>query len=68
MKQCPRCLQLFANEMLKFCRLDGSQLVSAATPLEEADTIRLDKGSPVVGRTLRPFTMRKELKRSSRET
>lgn len=44
MKQCPRCKQLFLNEMLKFCRSDGSQLVSITAFLEEAATMMLSPG------------------------
>ena len=36
MKQCPKCHHAFAYELLKFCRFDGSRLVSA--PPEEATT------------------------------
>jgi len=36
MKQCPNCHQAFAYKLLKFCRFDGSRLVSG--PPEEATT------------------------------
>ena len=41
MKQCPKCRQLFADVNLKFCRFDGSPLISEATPPDEAATILL---------------------------
>ncbi len=39
MKQCPTCHQSFTYELLKFCRFDGSPLVSASR--EEATTMLL---------------------------
>jgi len=39
MKQCPKCRQLFASPDLRFCRFDGSPLISGATPPDEAATI-----------------------------
>jgi len=39
MKQCPTCHQPFTYDLLKFCRFDGSPLVSA-TP-DEATTMLL---------------------------
>jgi hypothetical protein len=38
MKRCPTCRQLFAAA-LKFCRSDGTQLVSELVPLGDAPTI-----------------------------
>ncbi len=38
MKQCPKCHQPFDYDLLKFCRFDGSRLVSV-TP-DEAITVR----------------------------
>jgi hypothetical protein len=73
MKQCPRCRKLFSDEMLKFCRSDGAQLVSAATFLEEAATILLsirqitERGFRVVRQDTSSFTMKKELSRGARE-
>ena len=39
MKRCPKCRQLYAGADLRFCRFDGSPLISEATPPEEAATI-----------------------------
>jgi len=35
MKQCPKCQQLFANDDLRFCRFDGSRLMSETMPLDD---------------------------------
>ena len=43
MKQCVKCRQLFADENLKFCRFDGSQLVNEVAP-DEAATILFTSG------------------------
>ena len=47
MKRCPKCNQVFGEEALKFCRSDGTPLVTTA--LEEAVTISFPTGqvSPV---------------------
>jgi hypothetical protein len=39
MKQCPTCHRPFDYELLKFCRFDGSRLVSATS--DEATTMLL---------------------------
>jgi|GEM_PF-2949241 hypothetical protein len=39
MKRCPTCHQSFTYELLRFCRFDGSPLVSASR--EEATTLLL---------------------------
>lgn len=44
MKRCPKCQQLFADGNLRFCRFDGSSLISEATPLDEAATILFSTG------------------------
>ena len=44
MKQCPKCRQVFAGPDLKFCRFDGSPLISEATPPDEAATILFSSG------------------------
>ena len=44
MKQCPKCRQVFAGADLKFCRFDGSPLISEATPPDEAATILFSSG------------------------
>ena len=44
MKQCPKCQQLFANDDLRFCRLDGSRLMSETLPLDEGPTMLLLPG------------------------
>lgn len=44
MKQCPKCQQLFVDENLRFCRFDGSSLISEATPPHEAPTILIPTG------------------------
>ena len=41
MKRCPKCRRLFTNELLKFCRFDGAELVDPATISAEALTLRL---------------------------
>ena len=38
MKRCPRCSRTFDDERLKFCRADGSQLMTE-TSLNEAPTV-----------------------------
>ncbi|HEY5883428.1 MAG TPA: hypothetical protein VIT88_02015 [Pyrinomonadaceae bacterium] len=40
MKQCSKCRHLFADGNLKFCRFDGSPLISEGTPPDEAATIK----------------------------
>ncbi len=44
MKECPKCQQLYRNDDLRFCRFDGSSLISKATPSQEAATILLPSG------------------------
>ena len=45
MKQCPKCRLLFAGRDLKFCRFDGSPLLSEiTTPSDEAATILFSTG------------------------
>jgi hypothetical protein len=44
MKQCPKCRQLFADRDLRFCRFDGSPLISEAAPPDEAVTILFSTG------------------------
>lgn len=44
MKECPRCKQSYRNDDLRFCRFDGSSLVSKTTPSQEAATLRLPSG------------------------
>jgi hypothetical protein len=44
MKQCVKCRQSFADENLRFCRFDGSPLVSEAPPADEAATILFTTG------------------------
>lgn len=44
MKQCPKCRQLFAGGDLRFCRFDGSRLVSETTRPDEAVTILFPTG------------------------
>jgi len=39
MKQCPKCRLKFAAADLRFCRFDGSPLISESTPPDEAATI-----------------------------
>jgi len=39
MKRCPTCRQLFSDSAFKFCRFDGTQLVSELVPLGDAPTI-----------------------------
>ena len=56
MKQCPKCRQLFANDDLRFCRLDGSRLLSETLPLDEGPTILL-----LPGQLINRFTSREEL-------
>ena len=43
-KECPMCQQLFADENLRFCRYDGTQLVSRSARADEAVTIQLSTG------------------------
>ncbi|HEU4433968.1 MAG TPA: hypothetical protein VFR51_11365 [Pyrinomonadaceae bacterium] len=56
MKQCPKCRQLFANDDLRFCRFDGSRLLSETLPLDEGPTILL-----LPGQLINRFTPREEL-------
>jgi len=44
MKQCPKCRQKFAGADLRFCRFDGSPLISEGTPPDEAATILSSSG------------------------
>ncbi|HVI73035.1 MAG TPA: hypothetical protein VM656_16305 [Pyrinomonadaceae bacterium] len=44
MKQCPKCRQKFAVADLRFCRFDGSPLISEGTPPDEAATILFSTG------------------------
>lgn len=44
MKQCVKCRLLYADENLRFCRFDGSPLVTEITPPEEAATILFTSG------------------------
>jgi hypothetical protein len=44
MKECPTCRQLFADANLRFCRFDGSPLISEAQPPDEAATIKFSTG------------------------
>jgi len=60
MKQCPKCRQLFADENLRFCRFDGSPLISEGTPPDEAATILLFPGQ-IINR----FTPIEELRPTS---
>lgn len=39
MKRCPACRHLFADNDVRFCRFDGSSLMSEAQPPNEAATI-----------------------------
>ncbi|HEX3084549.1 MAG TPA: hypothetical protein VHP99_08520, partial [Pyrinomonadaceae bacterium] len=41
MKQCPKCNKTYANDKQKFCTKDGSALVDALEPRQDA-TIRMD--------------------------
>jgi len=43
MKECPICRQVFADENLRFCRYDGTPLVSKTLRADEAMTIRLKR-------------------------
>ena len=56
MKQCPKCRQLFANDDLRFCRLDGSRLLSETLPLDEGPTMLL-----LPGHLINRFSSREEL-------
>jgi len=44
MKQCPKCRLLYADENLRFCRFDGSALISEGTPPDESATILFTTG------------------------
>ena len=46
MKRCPKCNQVFRDELLKFCRLDGTKLEATSDTLDfgEAPTLRLVPG------------------------
>ena len=44
MKQCPKCRQRYAGADLRFCRFDGSPLISEGTPPDEAATILFSTG------------------------
>ena len=44
MKQCPKCRRSFADGNLRFCRFDGSSLISEATTPHEAATILFTTG------------------------
>ena len=44
MKKCPKCQQLYADGDLRFCRFDGSSLISETTPPDEAATILFSTG------------------------
>ena len=44
MKECPKCQQLYIDDELRFCRFDGSSLISEAPPPEEAATILFSTG------------------------
>ena len=44
MKQCPKCRQLFAGVDLRFCRFDGSPLISGTTHPDEAVTMLFSTG------------------------
>jgi len=39
MKECRKCRQMFAGDDLRFCRFDGSPLISEPMPPGEAVTI-----------------------------
>jgi len=56
MKQCPKCRQLFGNDDLRFCRLDGSRLLSETLPLDEGPTMLL-----LPGHLINRFSSREEL-------
>ena len=45
MKHCPACQQLFTDEGLKFCRLDGTPLLSMNANFYEARTMLFAVGS-----------------------
>ena len=40
MKRCPLCEKIYGNELLRFCRFDGSRLIDVSW--WEAPTIRFD--------------------------
>jgi hypothetical protein len=61
MKQCPKCQQLFANDDLRFCRLDGSRLMSETIPLDEGPTMLL-----LPGQLINRFTPLDELQPGSK--
>ncbi|MFN2453111.1 MAG: tetratricopeptide repeat protein [Pyrinomonadaceae bacterium] len=42
MKRCPKCQRIFTDETLKFCRDDGTLLVSEATSADDATAILND--------------------------
>jgi TolB-like protein/Flp pilus assembly protein TadD len=46
MKRCPQCNRVESDEMLKFCRLDGTLLVPAAASESESATITLPASRP----------------------
>lgn len=66
MKRCPVCGKIYGNELLRFCRFDGSRLADAS--LSEEPTIRLKPheiphktgglrfGSDIDERKIRPFS------------
>ena len=44
MKQCVKCRQVFADENLRFCRLDGTPLVNEVVLPDEASTVLFTSG------------------------
>ena len=53
MKRCPKCNRLFDENSLKFCRADGSVLVSGS--LTEANTIFFSGAQPIAHTPPRPL-------------
>jgi len=41
MKECPNCRLVFTDGNLRFCRYDGTPLVSKTVPQDEVLTMRL---------------------------
>lgn len=66
MKQCPKCRLLFADSNLRFCRYDGSQLISEATPPDEDATILFTTGHLINRFTLEELRRRSESEKLSR--
>ena len=44
MKQCVKCLQMFVDENLRFCRFDGAPLINEVAPPDEAVTVLFTSG------------------------